>query len=172
MERGEVEIGRRPPRWRLAHIEREPVTRLRQLLAQRRRQGLIFRALRLDRVGGRGRLTASFYGAPHHREHLLIAGDDFILRRDLRAQAGDQNGLAHDVAGEREIGGVDARLLRCDARLIALERAAAPAEEIEIEANRGADRIERERGAWESGKAKGLRINALANGGAGGVHLR
>lgn len=105
-ERGEVEVGRRPVGRRTAGQHRQGVAGDVQVLFQPRGQGLVGRQL----AAGQGDVAVgrlpSLPRLSNQVQVLLIEGDDVGHRRQLCPDGGDLQGLAHRLAREREVGGV------------------------------------------------------------------
>jgi hypothetical protein len=74
----------------------------------------------------------------------LVGGDHLVHAGDLGVERGDGQGLQSDIGRQGQIGGLAAPGLGFDPGRGALDPALVPAEQVEVVADRAADRIEAE----------------------------
>ena len=154
------------------------VARRRHLVLVRRNRRLVLSQLGLD--GGHVRRcgAARRIGLSDHVQVGLVVGDDVAEGVDVDGGVTDGEVLDHHLAGQRQIGGVQFAGLLVRVGLQRFARAAHAPEQVEVVADRAADRVEVELRIGREEKANGFRrgearraeVGALARIAAVGVH--
>ena len=111
------------------------------LLRQQRQQGLVLRELiQRERDVHLGRAAVALGGADQ-LEVPAVVGQQLVERVHLRPRGGEQDGLAGDIAGHGQAGGIESMTLQLGQRRLLLDPPAVTTEEVEVEADLRADRV-------------------------------